>query len=592
MNRRNHSALQSFARSRSPRWPILAALMSLALFAVSAVPVSATADLFTPFNAQVDLLATTIVNGRVASTEVVTGPHGALWTLAELDVYGDERGSAPRGSAITIAIPGGTDPVTGDWSVATHAAELIDQDLVRIALMDAPADLAQGLSRAGDRTSADVYLVVLGDYGVQLFERSQRRFVVNSPLLKWDFSSPVAYRTNPTIDSQLLPNATTIVQRAFQAMQDDAGSDVRWSYSGTTASTGSGSFNDFSGPFDNHVYSGPAGGFTGYAQVRGTTNGATGFRIIIEPNVTFGGITLPWIDGTAGPGVNALNLQTVIMHELGHAVGLNHPNAAGNVMSSPQVPGDDPAAYSADDRAGLAFLYPAQALPGGLGTCENPGSQAIVGGPGNDVLTGTAGNDLITGFGGNDIIVGGGGNDIICGGSGNDTIFGQGGNDNIRGDGGNDKLRGGDGNDIVSGGTGADDLNGGRGDDNVSGGDGNDSKVRGGTGNDIVDGGAGDDVIVAGNGGVDTVSGGTGNDALISGGPRPDVLRGGTGNDLLRGLGGADELYGDGGNDQLFGGAQPDKRLDGGSGSDTCNGGSELTAPGAVVNCEVVSNIG
>lgn len=599
MNRRNHQLASERTRPRltNPLGPVARVALAFACLGLLATTTTASTAAATtvrgptPFMFQVDSIATRVVVGTVISTSVVTGPHADLWTLYEIEADRTERGK--HQPSVIVAAPGGTDPETGNWAVATHAARLTELDVVRIALLDAPADLARTLTGAASRADTNVHLVALGEYGVQLLERVDDRFLVNSPILKWDFSSAVPYRTNPAIDSQLLPNATAIVQRSFQAMQDDAASDIRWTYSGTSGATGSGGFNDFSGPFDNHVYPAPAGGFTGYAQVVGTTNGATGFRIVIEPNVTFAGISLPWVDGVAPAGANALNLQTVIMHELGHVIGLNHPGTAGNVMSSPQVPGADPAAYSADDSAGFGFLYPAQnPSGGGVGTCENPGPDAIVGTSGNDFLPGTPGNDLIAGLGGNDIIAGGGGNDTICGGPGNDTIFGQGGNDNIRGDGGNDKLRGGDGDDTVSGNDGVDDLNGGRGNDVVSGGAGNDAKVRGGTGNDQVDGGPGDDVLIAGNGGQDFVSGGTGNDALISGGPRPDVLRGGTGNDLLRGLGGADELYGDGGNDELFGGPQPDRILDGGSGFDVCNGGAELTAPGAASNCESLSNIG
>lgn len=539
------------------------------------------------FSLRVDALAEAIVTGTVAATEVTTDEFGAIWTIATVSPTQIERGQQ-TGGAWRIAIPGGTDPATGNWAIASHAAELSTGDVARLALTSTPDGFSLG---------DDLWLVVMGAQGTQLVSTAAGtagRFALNTPLILWDFASAVPYRTNPNVDTQLHPDATAIIQRGFQTMQNDSGSDIAWTYVGTSSSLGGSSPTDFSGPMDNHVYAGPAGGLVGYMQLTGTPAGATGFRIVIEPNVVVfnnlgQAVTLDWIDGVAPVGVNALNLQTTVMHELGHVVGLAHPGVPGNVMSASQIPGTDPAVYSADDLAGFASLYPAQNPGGGLGTCAAPGPGAIVGTNGANTLTGTAGNDLIVGLGGNDVIAGGGGDDIICGGSGDDTIFGQAGNDTIQGDDGNDKLRGGDGNDVLVGGNGADDLNGGRGNDNVDGGPGNDSVVRGGTGDDSVSGGTGNDALVSGNGGRDTVAGGDGADQLL-GGPRPDVLLGGAGNDLLRGNGGADSMFGEGGNDDLLGGGQPDAVLDGGAGSDVCNGQAELTASGAVRSCETSLN--
>jgi serralysin len=124
------------------------------------------------------------------------------------------------------------------------------------------------------------------------------------------------------------------------------------------------------------------------------------------------------------------------------------------------------------------------------------------------------------------------------GGSGADTIIG---NDAAN------FIRGMNGDDSVFGGAGDDDLNGNQGSDTVDGGVGADT-VRGGQGADLVQGGAGDDPHVNGNLGDDTVYGGDGNDTVF-GGQGADHLFGGDGNDLLSGDLGDDAMAGGAGGD-------------------------------------------
>ncbi len=104
-----------------------------------------------------------------------------------------------------------------------------------------------------------------------------------------------------------------------------------------------------------------------------------------------------------------------------------------------------------------------------------------------------AGNNISVAFGvGIENLIGGQGNDTIfgnkldnnlTGGAGNDAVDGRFGDDHILGEAGNDKLTGGDGNDDLDGGNGADTLTGGLGDDNLDGGLDKDS-LAGGFGND------------------------------------------------------------------------------------------------------------
>ena len=162
---------------------------------------------------------------------------------------------------------------------------------------------------------------------------------------------------------------------------------------------------------------------------------------------------------------------------------------------------------------------------------------------------------------------------------------------------------GGSGSDVVIGNAAANDLTGGAGQDTLSGEGGNDT-LRGGAGNDQLDGGSGSDVLDGGDGddrilgtgigpagialesdyymggaGADTILGGAGNDHIygnaltaVSGSvDGADSLSGGDGNDYVQGNAGADRIDGGNGNDMLYGGADVDT-IDGGAGRDYLQG--------------------
>lgn len=154
-------------------------------------------------------------------------------------------------------------------------------------------------------------------------------------------------------------------------------------------------------------------------------------------------------------------------------------------------------------------------------------------------------------------------------GSGNDTIVGNGADNFLAGNGGNDSLTGAVGSDTLTGGTGDDTLEGGDGDDSLSGGDGDDRLV-GDAGADILIGDDGADTLLGGDG-ADSLNGGVGNDSL-SGGAGADALLGAAGDDTLEGEAGGDHLIGGDGDDVLRGGADGDT-LEGAAGDDSLTGG-------------------
>lgn len=90
--------------------------------------------------------------------------------------------------------------------------------------------------------------------------------------------------------------------------------------------------------------------------------------------------------------------------------------------------------------------------------------------------------------------IAGSGDDEINGNRSNNTLNGRGGDDRLWGRVGNDRLFGGRGNDRLSGGKGDDFLSGGAGNDRLSGGNGND-RLFGGRGADRMKGGEGHDIF-------------------------------------------------------------------------------------------------
>ncbi|MGO4527388.1 M10 family metallopeptidase C-terminal domain-containing protein, partial [Microvirga sp. 2MCAF35] len=120
--------------------------------------------------------------------------------------------------------------------------------------------------------------------------------------------------------------------------------------------------------------------------------------------------------------------------------------------------------------------------------------------------------------------------------------------ENVRGGSGNDKITGNSAANTLSGNFGNDTLFGLAGNDTLYGGEGNDT-LFGGQDHDMVYGGAGNDAIL-GEAGNDYIDGGDLNDAL-DGNSGDDTILGGSGNDLILGNAGADSLDGGDGIDVL-----------------------------------------
>lgn len=150
------------------------------------------------------------------------------------------------------------------------------------------------------------------------------------------------------------------------------------------------------------------------------------------------------------------------------------------------------------------------------------------------------------------------------GGFGADTINGNASDNQIDGNAGADTVFAGAGNDTIDGGTGTSYLRGEDGNDSIVGGSVFDD-IQGNAGNDTESGGDGDDFVVGGKD-SDKLFGDNGGDLVygnlgsdtLDGGAGNDIVRGGQGDDTLTGGAGADFMSGDLGADTLAGGAGAD----------------------------------
>ena len=249
------------------------------------------------------------------------------------------------------------------------------------------------------------------------------------------------------------------------------------------------------------------------------------------------------------------------LHEIGHAIGIDHSNVRGVVMSGPPYteyfnqPGRD--VLQPDDIAAARALW---------GT--SPPGRTIIGTADADTLTGGNGNDTIRGDFGDDSITGGEGDDVLAGNGVYWTHWNnpQGNYWSRTYDGSYDRdyINGGPGNDFINGNAGVDWLEGGPGNDTILGGQNEGTwepgKTRTNTihlrqGFEALWGDEGDDFL-NGNMGTDYVDGGTGHD-LLRGGQDRDVLSGDDGDDTLYGDLEDDDLYGGAGNDVLVLGNDP-----------------------------------
>ena len=270
------------------------------------------------------------------------------------------------------------------------------------------------------------------------------------------------------------------------------------------------------------------------------------------------------LDETYSTGANpalsgGVTFYATALHEIGHALGLDHYNLGPAIMNAYASASVNDLQQS--DIDGIRALYGAGA------------SMARI-------VNGTAAADMIYGddtahdasLAYDEVIFGNGGADTIHAGGGNDWIWGK------AGDNSNTVFYGGAGAVVlVAFGNGTHWLQAGTGDNILIGGGGTNTFV-GGAGKDQLWGGAGNNTINAGTGDSLLVGGHGGTNFLYAGGQGGnDILIAGDGRDTLIGGAGADQLWGGAGYDTLVGGAGADLLVAGG-------GGASLDASGGVAD--------
>lgn len=265
---------------------------------------------------------------------------------------------------------------------------------------------------------------------------------------------------------------------------------------------------------------------------------------------------------TMAPGIRG---YSILIHEIGHAIGLKHPFEGEPVI-------DD--AY--DSGIFTVMSYDRSRSTTTLGTFDVEATQIVYGtadlqgrwvGRYKAVeQTGTNSGEWLLGRDINDIVIARGGDDVIRTGEGNDRIYDGFGNDTVDAGAGRDFVFAGAGKDSFDGGDGVDTLSyetargvtvnlatgntgrGAKGDsitrfERLEGSDKGNDKLTGTDGKNTLKGNGGDDRLF-GLGGRDLLDGGNGADRLF----------GGAGHDKLIGGAGKDRLSGDGGKDRLEGG--------------------------------------
>lgn len=540
-----------------------AALIGALALATVATNASETTETSLPsFGFKVEYIASGIVEGEVVDQQYVTTASGAQTeTTVRVDDW--HRGSGPE--VITVVTEGGVTDKGLIHNVSHQPALDVGAD-VQLALLDwGPSRIDRAFSVVGG-TAGALNATTGEQVPTKIITTSaelQPDYQLNGDSWIFPLAAPIEFKINPNTADVSGNGESNAINNAVAAWE--AASGIDFTNTGTS-SINVADPNDFINTIFWAATPNPAHTFLAKASWYEYVNAPgeiVGFDVHFNTDHQWA------TSATTG----RFDIESVALHEIGHAIGLDHTASSAEVMFSSLTPATLHRTLGSGDVAGAQLLYPDASVQTCVGVVAN-----VVGTHGDDTLTGSDEDDVFVGLGGNDTIYGLGGNDLVCAGSGHDIVHGGGGNDIVYGQNGSDSLRGDNGNDELFGGVGYDDLQGGDGNDRLQGAGGNDT-LRGGNGDDVLWGKPGDDEMHgdAGNdeiyaaSGNDLAYGGLGHDS-IQGAGGDDELHGGDGDDVLFGQNDHDDLYGDSGDDIIYAAAGNDT-IEGGTGADNLQGG-------------------
>lgn len=184
------------------------------------------------------------------------------------------------------------------------------------------------------------------------FEANEVSISTSKRLLKWDTArGPISITLNSK-GSADIPIAATeeAVKGALNAWQAVPNQSVRFQYAGKDASA---SAND--SDMRNSIvwvesgwpYSPTVAAYTRYSYF------VTDPPTIVDADIQMNGQNFQW---STNPAVKGINPKQVLLHELGHLLGLTHTGVI-NAQMYPFLPATVTFVLSPDDKTGLQFLY-------------------------------------------------------------------------------------------------------------------------------------------------------------------------------------------------------------------------------------------
>lgn len=474
--------------TKTTRWTVALLVLLTSLLASSPRTTGAAQD--SGFEFEIERRAGSIVEGTVGPSEFVETADGSMVTLTEVTVTDDLKDNV--GNTVIVLTPGGRRD-DGLVQFVWHTESLTEGSTVRIALDELAGPPVVGeIYRHQDTNfavvgGADGQIWLGGSVQIERFEalvgeplasaRAASDFTLSGRTIK-GLGKPVPYRINATNSGVAAEPTRNAVRSAFATWENDGASTVDFQYAGTSSLVGP-AFDDV-----NLISWGPVTSASSSDTVAQLTEFffSSAPSKVLEFDITFD-ISNQFAIGSSP---FAYDIQSVIVHEIGHVVGLGHVGTTSEVMFLSINEGEIDRKLGKGDLMGMRTLWGFR--------CEGR-VVTLRGTTSDDTLTGTNGPDVIQGRGGNDTIRARRGNDVVCAGSGKDVVIGARGDDQIDGGAGRDRLLGGTGNDTIGAG---------KGNDRVFGGTGNDA-LKGGGGDDRLDGGPGSDSC-AGGPGADTKS--------------------------------------------------------------------------------------